>query len=558
MRVTTARAASTGLDRTQCAWARRARVLVGAVVVVAAAGVVTGPLPRVVADVRLVASAEAKPAGKARTGSKRTSRKIAAKSVPANPRGVRAAARVSPPAPHPRREPAAPAPADPATPVVSLPAAAPAKLPPIADMKAAVLAAPADEIRRVGRHLIVGYHHAGQLTPLLERGAIGGVFVTARNARGRTKDKITAEIATFRDLAAKAGQQPFWISTDQEGGGVSRLSPPLPHQPSLARLIADLKTPEARDTAVTAYADRQADALAAIGVNLNFAPVADLNLDARHARDQFTRLRHRAVSADPGIVTEVAGTYCSRLIERAISCTLKHFPGIGRVIADTHVTPATLKTPRDVLADADWLPFRHVTAKTPAFVMVGHPHLASVDQEVRPASTSRQVIDGIVRRELGFAGVVVTDDLAMGAIKRRPGGMPRAAVEAMAAGADLVLLGLDGDQIYAVLYAMLEAQRSGEVAAERWTESAARLAKAAETAEAAAASARVSRQAAAMQAEGSGAMPAANASGRRTDSPPLPVAKPARQAVSEGMPPEPAPKPNRTAAKSKPARTVRQ
>lgn len=530
MRLTTAKAASTCPDRTQCTWARRARVLAGAVVLVAAPGVVTSPLPRFVADVRLVASAEARPAVKARTGSKRTSRKIAAESVPANPHGVRAAARVSPPAPHPRREPAAPAPADTATPVVSLPAA-PAKLPPIADMKAAVLAAPADEIRRVGRHLIVGYHHAGQLTPLLERGAIGGVFVTARNARGRTKEKITAEIATFRDLAAKAGQQPFWISTDQEGGGVSRLSPPLPYQPSLARLIADLKTPDAREAAVTAYADRQADALAAIGVNLNFAPVADLNLDARHARDQFTRLRHRAVSADPGIVTEVAGTYCSRLIERAISCTLKHFPGIGRVIADTHVTPATLKTPRDVLADADWLPFRQVTAKTPAFVMVGHPHLASVDKEVRPASTSRQVIDGIVRGELGFAGVVVTDDLAMGAIKRRPGGMPRAAVEAMAAGADLVLLGLDGDQIYAVLYAMLEAQRSGEVAAERWTDSDARLAKAAETAEAVAASARRTREAAA-----------------------------ARQALasSADLPPAPAPKPNRTAAKSKPARTVRQ
>ena len=179
---------------------------------------------------------------------------------------------------------AAPAPAAPATPVVSLPAAAPAKLPPIADMKAAVLAAPADEIRRVGRHLIVGYHHAGQLTPLLELGAIGGVFVTARNARGRTKDKITAEIATFRDLAAKAGQQPFWISTGQEGGGVSRLSPPLPYQPSLARLVRDLATAEARDAAVTDFADRQAEALAGIGVNLNFAPVADLNLDARNAR----------------------------------------------------------------------------------------------------------------------------------------------------------------------------------------------------------------------------------------------------------------------------------
>lgn len=352
--------------------------------------------------------------------------------------------------------------------------------PTLPEMRAAVLAAPADKLRSIGRHLIVGYHNAAQLTPLLDKGALGGVFVTARNARGRAREKLAAEIAGFRALANKAGQHPFWISTDQEGGGVSRLSPPLPYQPSLARLVRDLATADARDAAVTDFADRQAEALAGIGVNLNFAPVADLNLDARNARDQFTRLRYRAVSADPLIVSDVARTYCERLLLRGVACTLKHFPGIGRVIADTHITPATLKTPRNVLAEADWVPFRRVVAATPAFVMVGHPHLAAVDTEARPASTSSAVIDGIVRKELGFGGVVVTDDLAMGAIRRRKGGMPRAAVDAMVAGADLVLLGLDGDQIYAVLYAMLEAEKSGEIPADKLMSSDARLRKAAE------------------------------------------------------------------------------
>lgn len=374
--------------------------------------------------------------------------------------------------------PAAPA----ADPVTSLPNPNPAKLPTIAEMRAAVLATPSADLRRVGRHLIVGYHNAGQLMPLLERGAIGGVFVTARNARGRTREKLAAEIASFRMLAEKAGQQSFWIATDQEGGGVSRLSPPLPRQPSLARLIADLGTSEAREAAVVQFANRQAEALAGIGVNLNFAPVADLNLDARNARDRFTRTRHRAISADPAIVTEVARTYCDRLLAHAISCTLKHFPGIGRVLADTHIAPATLKTPRSVLANADWLPFRRVLATTPAFVMVGHPHLAAVDQEVRPASTSAAVITGIVRKELGFGGVVITDDLAMGAIRRRPGGMARAAVEALTAGADLVLLGIDGDQIYVVLYAMLQAEKSGEIAGDALRLSSRRIAKAAELA----------------------------------------------------------------------------
>lgn len=344
-----------------------------------------------------------------------------------------------------------------------------------ADMRAAVLAAPKEDLVRVGRHLIVGYHNAAQLTPLLEHGAIGGIFVTARNARGRTKARLAAEIAELRNLAAKGGQTPFWITTDQEGGSVSRLSPPLPRQPSLGRLLAELKTPEARVTAVASFAGRQAEALADIGVNINFAPVADLNLDVRSARDRFTRLRHRAVSSDPLLVAEAARVYCENLLARSVACTLKHFPGLGRVVADTHLVPATLKTPREVLDTVDWVPFRHVVEATPAVIMMGHAHLASVDTEIRPASTSQAVIEGVVRKSFGFNGVVITDDLAMGAIRKRKGGMTSAAVDALDAGADLILVGIDGDQIYDVLYAMLEAVRSERISKDKLKRSEMRL-----------------------------------------------------------------------------------
>ena len=335
------------------------------------------------------------------------------------------------------------------------------------EMRAAVLAAPHGELARIGHHVIVGYHNASQLFPLIERGAIGGVFVTARNARGRTKSALAAEIARFRARAEAAGQKPFWITTDQEGGSVSRLSPPLPRQPSLGRLLAATTAPEARGPAVADFAARQAGALAEIGVNLNFAPVADLNLDAKAARDRHTRVRHRALSSDPGLVAEAARIYCEALLSHSVACTLKHFPGLGRVIADTHLTSATLKTPQEVLATTDWVPFRQVIDATPAAVMIGHPHPASVDSEARPASTSPAVIGGIVRKGFGFDGVVITDDLAMGAIKKRKGGMARAAVEAIGAGADLVLVGLDGDHVYGVLYALLDAVRSGEISKEK-------------------------------------------------------------------------------------------
>ncbi|MFV0367882.1 MAG: glycoside hydrolase family 3 N-terminal domain-containing protein, partial [Hyphomicrobiaceae bacterium] len=210
--------------------------------------------------------------------------------------------------------------------------------PTLNEKKAAVLAAPPELLKQIGRHLIVGYHAAYQLTPLLERGALGGVFVTSRNARGRSKAHLKKELASFKKLAADAGQNIFWLATDQEGGVVSRLSPPLPYQRSLRRTIANLQTPEDRHKAVAAYAARQAKALASLGINLNFAPVADVDHKTQTVRDRHTRIRYRAISDDPKITTNVARTYCNALSAENIHCTLKHFPGLGRVTHDTHVT----------------------------------------------------------------------------------------------------------------------------------------------------------------------------------------------------------------------------
>lgn len=348
----------------------------------------------------------------------------------------------------------------------------------LAEKKAAVLAAPPDVLQRIGRHVMVGYYASHQLTPLLERGAIGGVFVTSRNARRRNKVVLGKELAEFRKSADAAGQKAFWLATDQEGGSVSRLSPPLPYQPSLRNLLRTVK-PDQRDTTVKAFADKQAKALAEIGINLNFAPVADLNHNVRAPGDRFTRIRHRAVADDPAIVTAVVRTYCDALMQANVYCTLKHFPGLGRVTADTHVTSARLKTPSDVLETTDWVPFRDVIGGTPAFVMVGHLHLDALDP-ARPASTSPAVIQQLLREKWKFDGVVVTDDLAMGAIKRRfPGGMAAAAVQSINAGADIALIGSDGDEVYDVLHALILAHEKGELDTNRLTASDARLLKAA-------------------------------------------------------------------------------
>ena len=346
------------------------------------------------------------------------------------------------------------------------------------EKKAAVLAAPADVLRRLGRHIITGYHTPAQLTPLLQRAALGGVFVTARNARHRNRQKLASELASLRWLAHASGQAAFWISTDQEGGSVSRLSPPLAYQVSLPRMLRDLKADASLTGAVEGYAAKQAAALASVGINLNFAPVADLNHNMRSSGDRYTRIRNRAISDKADVVTDVARTYCQEFKKSQVYCTLKHFPGLGRVANDTHVTAATLKTPADELARTDWLPFRKILDATPAFVMVGHHQVASLGAE-RPASTSPAVVQKLLRDEWKFDGVVVTDDLVMGAIARRKGGMAAAAVDALNAGVDLVLIGAENGAVYDVLHALVVADADGRLDRAKLAASEKRLVKAA-------------------------------------------------------------------------------
>lgn len=344
----------------------------------------------------------------------------------------------------------------------------------LADKKAAVEAAPDEVVRMLGGHVMIGYYRAWQLTPLLERGAIGGVFVARRNARRRGMTKLAAELQSFRDVARDNGSRPLWIAADQEGGIVATLSPPLPRQPSLAARLRKAGTAEARRQIAFEYAETQAAGLSQLGVNLNFAPVVDLKPKKKLRRDRRTHLIRRAISDDPDHITEAAATYCNSLAGWRVLCTLKHFPGLQGLTADTHIRPADLKRERIDLESKDWIPFWSLTSLTPAAIMVGHASVTAIDKG-QPASVSRAVIGGVLREEWGYDGLVITDDLYMGAIRKRPGGMGKAAVDSLNAGADIVLVTHDGDMVYEVLYALIEAHERGRLDPERLAASRHRL-----------------------------------------------------------------------------------
>jgi beta-N-acetylhexosaminidase len=321
-----------------------------------------------------------------------------------------------------------------------------------------ILAGDAEQLERVGRHVIVGFRDPEELRALVERRAIAGAFLAPRNVAGKTIAQIRQEVDALQDLRRRQGLPPLWIAADQEGGLVSRLSPPLSALPALAEIVASNPDPLARQAAVRYYAETQGRELAALGVNLNFAPVVDLNFHIRTSDDRYTRIEQRAIASDPAIVRDVAAQYCATLREAGVLCTLKHFPGLGRVAGDTHKAGADLAASRAELEASDWVPFRALL-DSGTVMMLGHARLAAVDH-TRPASFSRPVID-IIRREWNCDGVLITDDFSMGAVYHSPEGIAGGSVAALQAGVDLILISYDTDQYFAIMQSLLTAAARG-------------------------------------------------------------------------------------------------
>ncbi len=325
--------------------------------------------------------------------------------------------------------------------------------------RAEVDAASGPVAQALGARFIVGYDDAAQLRDRVRKGLIGGIFVTGRNVKGRTAAELRDEIAGLQALRREAGLPPLVVATDQEGGAVSRLSPLVEPQPALATLLdAEVSDEELKQRA-HAYGARQGRALAALGITLNFSPVVDLRPGRAPGRwDLHTRIDERAISADPAITAQVALAYEQGLESAGIRGTLKHFPGLAGVTEDTHHFAAVLHTPAARLATHDWKPFQEVSKQSDAAIMLGHVILPELDAE-HPVSFSRRIVRQVIRGEWGYQGLLVTDDLTMGAAYNR--GLCDATVRALGAGVDLLLIAYDHDKYFDAMHCALQAAQRG-------------------------------------------------------------------------------------------------
>ncbi len=331
-----------------------------------------------------------------------------------------------------------------------------------------------EAMARLGRHFVTGFRDFEELKTLAGRGLIGGIYLTKRNMSGESFDSLRRKIDEIQELRRQASQPPLLVMADQEGGQVAHLSPPLESIPSLATLAA--AGPEKLAERARAYGERQGRSLAAVGVNMNLAPVVDLKPAVKSDWfDSRTQIDRRAIAQDPQTVALVAAAYSEGLSASGVLPTVKHFPGLGRVRGDTHFVKASLPFSIAQLA-GDWQPFRAVTSRTDAAMMLAHVRVPAIDS-FHPASLSHRLVQGLLRQKDGagwnFQGLLITDDLNMEAAYAE--GIGRAAALALDAGVDLVLVSYDPDQYYRALYDAARRWREGEISPKREAESVARL-----------------------------------------------------------------------------------
>ena len=339
-----------------------------------------------------------------------------------------------------------------------------------------ILASDSTRLARIGQHIIAGFYDFSDAKALVEKKAIAGIFITSHNVAGRTAASVRSDIDALQDIRKTQGMPPLIVAADQEGGQVSRLSPPLKRQPSLARALAGAKDDETRRKVVEDYASLQAAELKRIGVTVNFGPVVDLNNAATERDDGETKLRQRAIAADPYAVAKAAGWYCGTLAKAGLMCTLKHFPGLGRVARDTHVASGDITATEGQLELNDWVPFRRLMDRPNVATMLGHVRVGVIDKDT-PASYSQTIIGHLIRQTWESDGLLITDDFSMGAVTGGKDGIGGASVKAVNAGADLILVSFSERHLDTVFSALIRADEDGDLDQKLGEISSARIAR---------------------------------------------------------------------------------
>lgn len=297
----------------------------------------------------------------------------------------------------------------------------------------------------------------------LEEYPVGGLIYFAQNFVNPEQTKeMTGNVQKF---AEDISQAPLFLATDEEGGRVTRIGDNSAFE---VETVADMASIGAGgDTQKALQAGKTIGKyLNELGINVDFAPVADV---LTNSDNQV--IGNRSFGSRAEVVAQMDKSLMEGLMEEKVQACVKHFPGHGSTAGDTHTGAVSLDKTLEELEDLELRPFQRCIDNGVPFVMVGHIELPQVTGNDRPASLSKTVITDILRKKMGYKGIVITDAMNMGAITNRYNSR-EAAVMAIQAGADMVLMPDDFKEAYK---GVLEAIENGTLEESRVDEAVKRI-----------------------------------------------------------------------------------
>lgn len=321
---------------------------------------------------------------------------------------------------------------------------------------------------RIGQVLCFGWQGASReeartinahARELVETLRVGGVVLMARNLNSADPNSIRTTLADLQRRAAV----PLFIAIDQEGGTVNRLRAPFHEFPGNMALGATRNPDFAFQ-----QAQAQARELLALGINWNFAPVMDVNNNPDNPI-----IGVRSYGADPELVAQMGSATIQGYQQEGLLACAKHFPGHGDTAVDSHLALPAIPGDRRRLESVELVPFRAAIAAGVGAIMTTHILFPALDAQ-RPATLSHAILTKLLREELGYNGLVITDCLEMKAIADTVG-TARGAVEALKAGADMVLVAHTLQVQREVVSAIEQALASGDLSEERLDEAVSRV-----------------------------------------------------------------------------------
>ena len=305
---------------------------------------------------------------------------------------------------------------------------------------------------------IYGYEINENVSWMLNQYHCGGIILYDRNMDNKSQVK-----RLVMDLQSNSIEKiPLFIAIDEEGGKVVRMTHEIKPAPSQEQ-IGNTGDPESAKI----WAESTAKELKSLGINVNFAPVADVGSPDT-----------RSFSSDPATVALFLD-YATQGYEneKFIYC-LKHFPGIGKRITDPHQEISSIEISRETLEKEDIFPFKSIIKNHPSdkfMIMVSHLKYPAID-EINSATLSYELMTNLLRKELEYNGIIITDDLEMGAISNH-NTFSEVGVKAINAGADILLVCHDYQHEQEVYLGILEAVQNNEISEERINESVRRILK---------------------------------------------------------------------------------